>query len=65
MLMQHGPAQAVIQREDVTDRHFDAAFWSTLTLASVFASVFAAIAPLWALWNGTPQLAYVCWALAR
>ncbi|GAB7043507.1 lipopolysaccharide biosynthesis protein [Catenuloplanes niger JCM 9533] len=64
MLMQHGPAQAVIQREDVTDRHFDAAFWSTLGLATVFAGLLAAIAPLWALWNGTPRLAYVCWALA-
>ncbi|WP_033340214.1 lipopolysaccharide biosynthesis protein [Catenuloplanes japonicus] len=64
MLMQHGPAQAVVQREDVTDRHFDAAFWSTLGLATLFALVFAGLAPLWALWNGTPQLAYVCWALA-
>ncbi|MFI5845072.1 lipopolysaccharide biosynthesis protein [Catenuloplanes sp. NPDC051500] len=64
MLMQHGPAQAVVQREDVTDRHFDAAFWSTLGLAMLFALAFAGLAPLWALWNGTPQLAYVSWALA-
>lgn len=64
MLMQHGPAQAVVQREDVTDRHFDAAFWSTLGLATAFAVVLAAVAPLWAIWNGTPKLAYVCWALA-
>ncbi|GAB7050421.1 oligosaccharide flippase family protein [Catenuloplanes indicus] len=64
MLMQHGPAQAVIQREDVTGRHFDAAFWSTLGLATAFAAILAAIAPLWAIWNGTPTLAYVCWALA-
>ncbi len=61
MLMQHGPAQAVVQREDVTDRHFDAAFWSTLGLATVFAGLLSAIAPLWARWNDTPQLAYVCW----
>lgn len=64
LLALHGPAQAVIQRGDVTDRHFDAAFWVTLGISVVEAVIFAAAAPLWAALNSTPELVVVCWALA-
>ncbi len=63
-LAMHGPTQAVIQREDVTDRHFDAAFWVTLAGSVVMAAIFAGAAPLWARVNGAPELVPVCWALA-
>ena len=59
----HGPAQALIQREEIDGRHLDAAFWITLLGSSVLAACFAAVAPLWASVNGTPELATVCWAL--
>ncbi len=63
-LAQHGPAQAVVQRDQVTDRHHDAAFWSTLAGSVLLAVIFAAVAPLWATVNGAPELITVCWALA-
>jgi PST family polysaccharide transporter len=56
--------QAVIQRDEVTDRHYDAAFWVTVAGSVVLAAVFAATAPLWASLNGAPELALVCWWLA-
>ncbi len=64
MMLHQGPALAIIQRDDVTDLHFDAAFWVNLAGATLFAGLFAASAPLWASVNGTPQLTYICWALA-
>ena len=60
----YGPAQAVIQREDVTSRHFDAAFWVAIGVASVETVLFVALAPLWAATNDAPDLVYVCWAIA-
>ena len=64
MLTLHGPAQAVIQRHEVSARHFDAAFWTTMIGAVALAAIFAGAAPLWARVNGTSELVYVCWALA-
>jgi O-antigen/teichoic acid export membrane protein len=60
----YGPTQAVIQREDVTSRHFDAAFWVAIGVAVVETVLFAALAPLWAAMNDAPDLVYVCWAIA-
>lgn len=60
----HGPAQAVIQRHEVTDQHLDAAFWVTLLSSTVLALLFAGAAPFWASVNETSDLVYVCWALA-
>lgn len=64
ILLQHGPTMAVIQHEKITDRHLDAAFWSTISGALVFTAVFAATAPLWAAINRLPELTPVCLALA-
>lgn len=60
----HGPAQAVIQREEVTDQHLDAAFWSTLFGSGLLALLFVVAAPFWAEANGASDLIQVCWALA-
>src|SRR5258706_9329504 len=60
----YGPTQAVIQREDVTFRHFDAAFWVAIGAALLETVLFVALAPLWAATNGAPDLVYVCWAMA-
>jgi PST family polysaccharide transporter len=64
MLQHHGPSLAIIQRDDVTDRHFDAAFWTNLGAATAFAILFAAVAPVWAAVNNMPSITMVCWALA-
>jgi PST family polysaccharide transporter len=64
MLASHGPTLAVIQREEVTDAHFNAAFWTTLGGSVVFAIGYAAAAPLWATANGATDLIPLCWALA-
>jgi O-antigen/teichoic acid export membrane protein len=63
ILLQHGPTLAVIQHEDITDRHLDAAFWSTIGGAVLFAGALAAAAPLWAAVNRLPELTMVCLAL--
>jgi PST family polysaccharide transporter len=60
----HGPVQAVVQRKEITERHFDAAFWTTLAGSAVLAGIFVALAPVWARINGTPELTAVCFALA-
>jgi PST family polysaccharide transporter len=64
ILLQHGPTLAVIQHEHITDRHLNAAFWSTLAGALLFTAVLAATAPLWAAVNRLPELTPVCLALA-
>lgn len=55
-LLQHGPTMAVIQQEDITDDHVNAAFWSTMGGALLFAILVAATAPLWAAVNRLPEL---------
>jgi O-antigen/teichoic acid export membrane protein len=64
ILMQHGPTMAVIQHERITERHLDAAFWSTLGGALLFGAALAATAPLWAAVNRLPELTLVTLALA-
>jgi PST family polysaccharide transporter len=64
VLLQHGPTMAVIQHENITDDHLDAAFWSTMIGAVVFTTLLAAAAPLWAAFNGLPELTLICLALA-
>lgn len=63
ILLQHGPTMAVLQHEHITDRHLNAAFWSTMAGATLFAGVLAAAAPLWASVNRLPELTAVCLAL--
>ena len=64
ILLQHGPTMAVIQHEHITDRHLNAAFWSTMAGALLFTAALAATAPLWAAVNRLPELTPVCLALA-
>lgn len=64
ILLQHGPTMAVIQHEHITDRHLNAAFWSTLAGALLFTAVLAGTAPLWAALNRLPELTPVSLALA-
>lgn len=63
-LLQVGPTLAVIQHEDVTDDHYDVAFWTTIGGAVVLGGAFAAVSPLWAAYNSLPELVPVCLALA-
>jgi O-antigen/teichoic acid export membrane protein len=63
IMLQHGPTMAVIQQDDITDAHLDAAFWSNLIGATLFALLLAAAAPLWAEFNDLPELTAVCLAL--
>jgi PST family polysaccharide transporter len=60
----HGTGQAVIQREEVDESHFDAAFWTTVSGSTLLALIFAGVAPFWARLTGTPELVPVCFALA-
>ncbi|MBB5872081.1 PST family polysaccharide transporter [Allocatelliglobosispora scoriae] len=64
VLLEHGPTMAVIQHNDITEDHLDAAFWSTVGGAVVFTLLFIAITPLWAAANGLPEMIPVCLALA-
>lgn len=64
LMLQHGPTMAVIQQENITDRHLDAAFWTTMIGAGVYTLLLAAAAPLWAAFNDLPQLLPLCLALA-
>jgi PST family polysaccharide transporter len=63
ILLQHGPTMAVIQHEHITDEHLDAAFWSTMIGALAFTVVLAVAAPLWAAFNGVPELTPILLAL--
>jgi O-antigen/teichoic acid export membrane protein len=63
ILLQHGPTIAIIQLDDITDRHLDAAFWTNLSGATLFALLLAAAAPLWAAFNDLPELTAICLAL--
>jgi PST family polysaccharide transporter len=63
LMLQHGPTIAVIQQDDITDRHLDAAFWANLLGATLFALLLAGAAPLWAAFNDLPGLTAVCLAL--
>jgi O-antigen/teichoic acid export membrane protein len=63
IMLQHGPTMAVIQQDDITEAHLDAAFWSNLVGATLFAVLLAVAAPLWADFNNLPELTAVCLAL--
>jgi O-antigen/teichoic acid export membrane protein len=60
ILLQHGPTMAVIQQDHITDDHLDAAFWSTVIGATLFALLLAAAAPLWAAFHRLPELTALC-----
>ena len=64
MLSAYGPAQAVIQRPDVTNRHFNAAFWINVVVGVICAAILAIAAPFWSEANHDPHLSVICWALA-
>jgi PST family polysaccharide transporter len=63
-LLQQGLVSAIIQREDLTDEHLDAAFVILLLSGLGMGVVMAAGSPLWALAFGEPQLTAVCLAFA-
>jgi PST family polysaccharide transporter len=63
VLLQFGPTFAVIQQHDITDDHVNASFWATLVGSGGCALVLAATAPLWAAFNGLPELVPLCLAL--
>lgn len=64
MLMQQGLVSAIVQRDQLTDDHLDAAFVVLLLAGVAVAALMAAFSPLWALINREPQLTAVCLALA-
>jgi PST family polysaccharide transporter len=63
-LLHHGPTMAVIQQDDITEEHFNAAFWSTLAGACAFAGFLVITAPVWSALNRLPELTPVTVALA-
>lgn len=63
ILLQHGPTMAVIQQENITERHLDAAFWTTMIGAVIFTVLLAAAAPLWAAFTDLPELLPISLAL--
>lgn len=63
VLLQFGPTFAVIQQHDITDDHVNASFWATLVGSAGCAVLLAATTPLWAAYNGLPQLVPLCLAL--
>ncbi|GAB4047231.1 lipopolysaccharide biosynthesis protein [Catellatospora paridis] len=60
----HGLVQAITQREEVDDSHYDAAFWVTVGTGTALAAVFVIAVPLWAAVNQTADLIPICLALA-
>lgn len=63
VMLQFGPTFAVIQQHDITDEHVNAAFWATLAGSAGCALILAATTPLWAAFNGLPELIPICLAL--
>lgn len=64
ILVQQGLAVAIIQREELTGDHLDAAFVAMLLGGVALGGVMALVSPLWALAVGEPRLTAVCLALA-
>ncbi len=64
MLAAYGPSQAVIQRPNVTDKHFNAAFWINVAIGVVCAAILVGAAPIWSSVNHDTRLTAICWALA-
>jgi PST family polysaccharide transporter len=63
VLLQFGPTFAVIQQHDVTDEHVNASFWATVIGSAGCALLLAGTVPLWAAYNGLPELVPLCLAL--
>jgi teichuronic acid exporter len=63
VLLQFGPTFAVIQQHNITDDHVNAAFWATVAGSGGCAVLLAATTPLWAAYNGLPELVPLCLAL--
>lgn len=55
---------ALVQRENLEERHTDSVFWLTAGIALVGAGVLAISAPLFADWTGVPQLTWILPILA-
>lgn len=64
LLLQQGLVSAIVQREELTDDHLDAAFFTLVLSGLGIGGLMAAVSPLWALVNREPQLTTVCLALA-
>ena len=64
LVMQHGVAPAVIQRQDLTHRMLDSAFWLTMGLSAVLTTLGILLAGWWAHLNDSPRGEQVIWALS-
>jgi PST family polysaccharide transporter len=64
VLLEHGPTIAVVQQDDITPDHVNAAFWATVAAATGYGLLLAAFAPAWAAINDLSELLPICLALA-
>lgn len=64
LIMQQGLVPAVIQRNPLTERHLDSAFWLTIGAASLLTVVGWVLSGWWATVNNTPDAAPVMQALS-
>lgn len=64
VLLQQGLISAIVQRDQLTDDHLDAAFVALLLAGVGIGALMAAFSPLWALLVREPQLTTVCLALS-
>lgn len=64
VLLQQGMIAAIVQRDQLTDDHLDAAFLATVSAGLLTGAAMAGSAPLWAVLAGEPQLTTVCLALS-
>lgn len=64
IMIQQGLAAAIVQREQLTDDHLDAAFLVMLLGGLAVGLAMAGLGPVWAAITGEPRLSVVCAALA-
>jgi PST family polysaccharide transporter len=63
-VLQQSAVTAIVQREQLTEDHLDAAFLAMLLGGIGLGALMAAVGPLWAMATREPQLTTVCLALA-
>ncbi len=63
MLLQQTLLTTIIQREKLEGDHLDAGFWLIMIGSVALTGLAAGAAPLWAAFNGQPQVTAVCIAL--
>lgn len=64
VLLQQGMISAIVQRDQLTDDHLDAAFVTLVLAGLATGALMAATGPVWAWLVGEPQLTTVCLALS-